>query len=119
DREHQWSIRSIRPRIVHLSPQELPARRFWRAAKLGGGREHAVGRERTTHPRWHLPAQRCVRGGLAVSVLDALRHELLDEATVDALLDRLEQRQAMREPDGWLRGAEKIAAYIDCPPSRV
>lgn len=29
-----------------------------------------------------------------------------------------EQSQAPAQ-DGWLRGAEKIAAYIDCPRSRV
>lgn len=29
------------------------------------------------------------------------------------------ERQAVREDDVWLRGADKIAAYIDCPRSRV
>jgi excisionase family DNA binding protein len=29
------------------------------------------------------------------------------------------ERQAARQDDAWLRGADKIAAYIDCPRSRV
>ena len=54
-----------------------------------------------------------------MSALDVLRAELLDDQTVDDLLDRLEERRALREPDGWLRGGERIAAYIDAPMSRV
>lgn len=47
----------------------------------------------------------------------------------DELIDRIAQRVAERlaehqgentnEADGWLRGAGKIAEYIDCPRSRV
>jgi hypothetical protein len=45
----------------------------------------------------------------------------------DELVEQIAQRAAellseqSKEPaqDGWLRGAEKIAAYIDCPRSRV
>lgn len=45
----------------------------------------------------------------------------------DEFVERIAQRAAellteqSRQPaeDGWLRGAEKIAAYLDCPRSRV
>jgi hypothetical protein len=40
---------------------------------------------------------------------------------LDTIAARVAEITAARSPsdDGWLRGAEKIAAYIDCPPSRV
>jgi excisionase family DNA binding protein len=44
----------------------------------------------------------------------------------DELIDAIAERAAMaiaqrpgRSEDGWLRGANQIAAYIDCPRSRV
>lgn len=53
--------------------------------------------------------------------MNDLRLELPDEA-LSAIADRvaelLADRQAPAE-DGWLRSAERIAAYIDAPPSRV
>jgi hypothetical protein len=55
------------------------------------------------------------------SLADALLREL-DDAALDALAGRLAPRLAARQggvEDGWLRGADKIASYIDCPPSRV
>jgi hypothetical protein len=36
----------------------------------------------------------------------------------DALRSRLEAKQPARQ-DEWLRGAEAIAAYLNCPVSRV
>ncbi len=44
--------------------------------------------------------------------------------TLDALVDLIAQRvieqvEADTGDDGYLRGAERIAAYLDCPPSRV
>ncbi|HEY0280156.1 MAG TPA: hypothetical protein VGC32_17975 [Solirubrobacterales bacterium] len=33
--------------------------------------------------------------------------------------DLIAEQQAGRREDAWLRGADKIAAYIDCPRSRV
>jgi len=33
--------------------------------------------------------------------------------------DLIAERQAAPQEDAWLRGADKIAAYIDCPRSRV
>ena len=41
--------------------------------------------------------------------------EVLEEL-VEQTVARLEQRQG---GDGWLRGADRIAAYIDAPASRV
>jgi excisionase family DNA binding protein len=45
----------------------------------------------------------------------------LDDGALDALAERLAPRLAggRSVEDGWLRGAEKIACYIDCPVSRV
>jgi excisionase family DNA binding protein len=46
---------------------------------------------------------------------------LPDEA-VQAIAERAVEILAARRADsedGWLRGAERIAAYIDCPRSRV
>jgi excisionase family DNA binding protein len=45
----------------------------------------------------------------------------------DELVERIARRAAellreqasARAEDGWLRGAERIAAYLDCPRSRV
>ena len=55
------------------------------------------------------------------TLADALVRELDDDA-LDALADRLAPRLAARQEDvddGWLRGADKIASYIDAPRSRV
>lgn len=41
--------------------------------------------------------------------------ELIAERAAELIGDRAEHREA----DGWLRGADKIAAYIDAPRSRV
>jgi hypothetical protein len=51
---------------------------------------------------------------------DALLREL-DDAALDELADRVAQRLSRQSAraDGWLRGAKKIAAYIDAPESRV
>ncbi len=39
---------------------------------------------------------------------------------LDAIAERVAQRLgATCAEDGWLRGADRIAAYIDCPRSRV
>jgi hypothetical protein len=46
----------------------------------------------------------------------------LDDETLDTLAERLAPRLAARtipSDDGWLRGADKIAGYIDAPRSRV
>ncbi len=42
----------------------------------------------------------------------------LVEAIAERAAELLAERVAPAE-DGWLRGAERIAAYIDAPPSRV
>lgn len=46
--------------------------------------------------------------------------ELPDEL-LDAITERVAERLADRQPeqDGWLRGADRIAEYIDAPRSRV
>jgi excisionase family DNA binding protein len=51
---------------------------------------------------------------LAAALLDAL-----DDDALDRLAERLAPRLASPVTDGWLRGAEKIANYIDAPRSRV
>jgi hypothetical protein len=51
---------------------------------------------------------------LAATLLDAL-----DDDALDKLAERLAPRLASPATDGWLRGAEKIANYIDAPRSRV
>jgi hypothetical protein len=41
---------------------------------------------------------------------------------VELVAERAAELLAERQPpaeDGWLRGAAKIAAYVDCPPSRI
>jgi hypothetical protein len=46
----------------------------------------------------------------------------LPDEVVEAIAERAAQILADRQPateDGWLRGAARIAAYIDCPCSRV
>lgn len=54
---------------------------------------------------------------LAQALLDAL-----DDEALAALAERLQPYLASDAPApdaGWLRGAERIAAYIDSPASRV
>jgi hypothetical protein len=51
---------------------------------------------------------------LARALLDAL-----DDDALDVLAERLAPRLGNDASDGWLRGAKKIAAYIDSPESRV
>lgn len=51
---------------------------------------------------------------LATALLDAL-----DDDALDALAEKLASRLAVPAPDGWLRGAQRIAEYIDAPTSRV
>ncbi len=54
-----------------------------------------------------------------MSVVSALLAELTD-ADLDALAERLRPRLSPQEAgNGWLRGADRIAAYIDAPSSRV
>lgn len=43
----------------------------------------------------------------------------LVETIAQRAAELVAERQASAEPDGWLRGADKIAAYIDAPRSRV
>lgn len=47
----------------------------------------------------------------------------IDEELIEQLAERVAQligeRPAVAPADGWLRGAERIAAYIDAPRSRV
>lgn len=46
----------------------------------------------------------------------------LPEEVVEAIAERAVELLAERSTpaeDGWLRGADRIAAYIDCPRSRV
>jgi hypothetical protein len=48
--------------------------------------------------------------------------ETLDDAALDALAAKLASRLPgipATKTDGWLRGADKIASYIDSPKSRV
>jgi hypothetical protein len=55
--------------------------------------------------------------------MSAIASALLDDLTdddLDVLAERLAPRlTAKQTSDGWLRGADKIAAYIDAPVSRV
>lgn len=53
-------------------------------------------------------------GTLAVALPD----ELVD-ALAERVLPLLAERLAPADADGWLRGAKAIAAYLDCPPSRI
>jgi len=48
----------------------------------------------------------------------ALPPELLEQIAERAA-DLLAERQTEDTEDGWLRGADRIAAYIDAPVSRV
>jgi hypothetical protein len=52
----------------------------------------------------------------------ALRVEI-DEELIEQIAERavelIGERREGKEADGWLRGADKIAAYIDAPRSRV
>jgi excisionase family DNA binding protein len=52
----------------------------------------------------------------------ALRLEI-DEELIEQIAERaaelIGERSVRKEADGWLRGADKIAAYIDAPRSRV
>ena len=47
----------------------------------------------------------------------------LDDSALEVIAARaaelVAERLAPVEEDGWLRGAERIAAYLDCPVSRV
>jgi hypothetical protein len=52
----------------------------------------------------------------------ALRVEI-DEELIEQIAERaaelIGERTQAKGPDGWLRGADRIAAYIDAPRSRV
>lgn len=53
------------------------------------------------------------------AIADEVVDALLDREDV---LDRLAAKLTERQPEGaggWLRGADRIAKYIDAPPSRV
>jgi hypothetical protein len=47
----------------------------------------------------------------------------IDEELIELIAERaaelIGERSESSEADGWLRGADKIAAYIDAPRSRV
>ena len=56
---------------------------------------------------------------MTATLADALLGSL-DDAALRDLAERLTPYlERERAEDGWLRGAERIAAYIDAPPSRV
>ena len=48
----------------------------------------------------------------------AVGHELIEQIAERAA-ELMANRQSRASGDGWLRGADKIAAYIDAPRSRV
>ncbi len=54
------------------------------------------------------------RNGLALAVPADLI-----EAIAERAAELLAERMAPAAEDGWLRGADRIAAYIDAPRSRV
>jgi hypothetical protein len=54
--------------------------------------------------------------GDSESLALAIPERLIDQL-VERVADRLAERQGFE--DGWLRGADRIAAYIDCKPDRV
>jgi hypothetical protein len=58
-----------------------------------------------------------MNSNLAQALLDVLDDRALDELATK-LAPRLSGGTSTTE-DGWLRGAERIANYIDAPPSRV
>ena len=58
-----------------------------------------------------------VRAGGHAPLRLALPDEVV-EAIAERALELLAERSTPSE-DGWLRGADHIAAYIDCPRSRV
>ena len=43
----------------------------------------------------------------------------LSDDAMEALARRMAQLVPQQGTDGWLRGADEIAAHIDCPESRV
>jgi hypothetical protein len=43
----------------------------------------------------------------------------LVERIASRAADLLAERQSEGPTDGWLRGANKISAYLDCPRSRI
>ena len=45
--------------------------------------------------------------------------EELVEQIAHRAAELIAEKQVARQDDAWLRGADKIAAYIDCPRSRV
>jgi hypothetical protein len=57
-----------------------------------------------------------------VALMAALRLEIDDEL-IEQIAERaaalIGERSQRQQSDGWLRGADKIAAYIDAPRSRV
>jgi type II secretory pathway component PulK len=52
--------------------------------------------------------------GINLNVEDELIERIAERAA-----ELIDQRQEETTGDGWLRGADKIAAYIDAPRSRV
>jgi excisionase family DNA binding protein len=51
---------------------------------------------------------------ISVNVADELVERIAHRAA-----ELLSERAKAPDSDGWLRGAERIAAYLDCPRSRV
>ena len=59
---------------------------------------------------------------MSSSLITALLEDLDPDALeilAERLAPHLAERATATAADGWLRGAEKIAAYIDAPRSRV
>ncbi len=52
--------------------------------------------------------------GLRVEIGEELIEQIAERAA-----ELIGERAERKEADGWLRGADKIAAYIDAPRSRV
>lgn len=59
------------------------------------------------------------KGRSALSLLNVDVADALLEQIVERAAELLARRVQGEGQDGWLRGAERISAYIDCPRSRV
>jgi hypothetical protein len=70
-------------------------------------------------PDVHIAVEVQWERSLTVADLSFNLPDELVERIAERAAAMIAERQGTASEDGWLRGAEKIAAYIDCPESRV
>lgn len=117
------ALRSIPPR----QPAAARRRPLGTAGRLRGRPTPAAGRAVEVGSRGSSRLRRAMQqlapeavDQIAMRVMEMIVQRFTTPGTTDGpAVAQAQERDSPGQEDGWLRGAERIAAYLDCPRSRV